>query len=202
MKIGICTGGGDCPGLNAVIRAVTRHGILNHGMDVFGVERSITGLMSDPPAVRRLTLKDVAGVINLGGTILGTENKGSPFKDPEKGAAAKAKAFKNWKSLGLDCLIVVGGDGTQRMALQLHDAGMPILGIPKTIDNDYAATDIAVGFTTAVDVAADAAEGTLTITAAADALVGDLANVVIRATGDFNGRAASTDVPVAVKIVE
>ncbi len=156
MKIGICTGGGDCPGLNAVIRAVTRHGILNHGMDVFGVERSITGLMSDPPAVRRLTLKDVAGVINLGGTILGTENKGSPFKDPEKGAAAKAKAFKNWKSLGLDCLIVVGGDGTQRMALQLHDAGMPILGIPKTIDNDYAATDIAVGFMTAVDVAADA----------------------------------------------
>ncbi len=156
MKIGICTGGGDCPGLNAVIRAVVRHAILNHRMEVYGVERSITGLMTDPPAVRRIHLHDVAGIINLGGTILGTENKGSPFKDPKRGEEAKAKAFQNWRSLGLDCLIVVGGDGTQRMALQLHEAGMPILGIPKTIDNDYAATDVAVGFMTAVDVAADA----------------------------------------------
>ena len=155
MKIGICTGGGDCPGLNAVIRAVTRHAILNHGMDVYGIECSINGLLCDPPAARKLSLSDVAGILDLGGTILGTSNKGSPFKDPEKGAQAKAKAFTNWKSLGLDCLLVVGGDGTQRMALQLHDAGMPIIGIPKTIDNDYSPTDISIGFMTAVEVAAD-----------------------------------------------
>jgi 6-phosphofructokinase 1 len=156
MKIGICTGGGDCPGLNAVIRAVARHAILNHGMDVYGIEQSINGLLCDPPAAKKLSLMDVAGIIDKGGTILGTSNKGSPFKDPQKGAEAKAKAFKNWKDLGLDCLIVVGGDGTQRMALQLHDAGMPIIGIPKTIDNDYLPTDISIGFMTAVDVAADA----------------------------------------------
>ncbi len=155
MKIGICTGGGDCPGLNAVIRAVTRHAILNHGMEVYGIEASLNGLMLEPPAVRILSLGDVAGIFDRGGTILGTSNKGSPFKDPEKGVQAKAKAFKNWKKLGLDCLLVVGGDGTQRMALQLHDAGMPIIGIPKTIDNDYAPTDISIGFMTAVEVAAD-----------------------------------------------
>jgi 6-phosphofructokinase 1 len=156
MKIGICTGGGDCPGLNAVIRAVARHAILNHGMEVYGIECSINGLLCDPPAARKLSLSDVAGIINLGGTILGTSNKGSPFKDAEAGEKAKAKAFTNWKKLGLDCLLVVGGDGTQRMALQLHDAGMPIIGIPKTIDNDYEPTDISIGFMTAVDVASDA----------------------------------------------
>jgi 6-phosphofructokinase 1 len=156
MKIGICTGGGDCPGLNAVIRAVTRHAILNHGMDVYGIECSINGLLCDPPAARKLSLSDVAGIINLGGTILGTSNKGSPFKDPEAGEKAKAKAFANWQKLGLDCLLVVGGDGTQRMALQLHSAGMPIIGIPKTIDNDYEPTDLSIGFMTAVEVATDA----------------------------------------------
>lgn len=156
MKIGICTGGGDCPGLNAVIRAVTRHAILNHGMEVFGIQCSINGLLCDPPAARRLSLADVAGIIDLGGTILGTSNKGSPFKDPASGEQAKATAFSNWKKLGLDCLLVVGGDGTQRMALQLHSAGMPIIGIPKTIDNDYEPTDISIGFMTAVDVATDA----------------------------------------------
>jgi ATP-dependent phosphofructokinase / diphosphate-dependent phosphofructokinase len=156
MKIGICTGGGDCPGLNAVIRAVTRHAILHHNMDVYGIECSINGLLCDPPAARQLSLSDVGGIIDLGGTILGTSNKGSPFKDPEGGEKAKAKAFANWKNLGLDCLLVVGGDGTQRMALQLHAAGMPIIGIPKTIDNDYEATDISIGFMTALDVATDA----------------------------------------------
>ncbi len=85
--------------------------------------------------------------------MLGTSNKGSPFKDPDKGPAAIQTALRNWKSLGLDALIVVGGDGTQRMALNLHDAGMPIIGIPKTIDNDYSPTDLSIGFTTAVEIA-------------------------------------------------
>lgn len=156
MKIAICTGGGDCPGLNAVIRAVTRHAILDHKMEVVGIFESINGLMSDPPKIRPLRLDDVAGILDRGGTILGTSNKGSPFKDPIKGPLAIATAMKNWKTLGLDALIVVGGDGTQRMALNLHDAGMPIIGIPKTIDNDYSPTDLSIGFTTAVEVAAEA----------------------------------------------
>jgi 6-phosphofructokinase 1 len=156
MKIGICTGGGDCPGLNAVIRAVTRHAILNYGIEVYGIENSINGLLCDPPAARKLELKDVVGILDRGGTILGTSNKGSPFKDTESGEKSKAKAHANWKTLGLDCLIVVGGDGTQRMAYQLHEAGMPIIGIPKTIDNDYEPTDISIGFMTAVEVATDA----------------------------------------------
>lgn len=156
MKIAICTGGGDCPGLNAVIRAVTRHAILNCGIEVIGIEESLNGLLCTPPRIRPLKLGDVAGILERGGTILGTSNKGSPFKDPEKGAAAIATALKNWKSLGLDALIVVGGDGTQRMALNLHDAGMPVIGIPKTIDNDYSPTDLSIGFMTAVEVAAEA----------------------------------------------
>jgi ATP-dependent phosphofructokinase / diphosphate-dependent phosphofructokinase len=156
VNIGICTGGGDCPGLNAVIRAVTRHAILNYGMEVFGVECSLNGILCSPPAVRKLTMSDVSGILHRGGTILGTSNKGSPFKDPKTGATAIANALTNWKSLGLDCLIVVGGDGTQRMALQLQNAGMPIIGIPKTIDNDYEPTDVSIGFMTAVEVASEA----------------------------------------------
>lgn len=156
MKIAICTGGGDCPGLNAVIRAVTRHAILNCGMEVIGVEESLNGLMCTPPRVRPLKLSDVSGIFERGGTILGTSNKGSPFRDPITGPQAIATALKNWQALGLDALLVVGGDGTQRMALNLHDAGMPIIGIPKTIDNDYSPTDLSIGFMTAVEVAADA----------------------------------------------
>ncbi|MCX6124347.1 MAG: ATP-dependent 6-phosphofructokinase [Proteobacteria bacterium] len=158
MKIAICTGGGDCPGLNAVIRSVTLHAVLNHKMEVTGVMQSINGLMSDPPTIRKLDLESVTGILERGGTILGTSNNGSPFKDPVAGPKALAMALKNWQKLGLDGLIVVGGDGTQRMALNLHSAGMPILGIPKTIDNDYSPTDLSVGFTTAVEVAAAAIE--------------------------------------------
>ena len=156
VNIGICTGGGDCPGLNAVIRAVTRHAILNYNMKVFGVECSINGIMTTPPAVRELTLNDVSGILLKGGTILGTSNAGTPFKDPETGAKGISNALANWKTLGLDCLIVVGGDGTQRMAVMLQDAGMPIVGIPKTIDNDYEPTDVSIGFMTAVEVASEA----------------------------------------------
>jgi phosphofructokinase-like protein len=156
MNIGICTGGGDCPGLNAVIRAVTRHAILNYGMKVFGIECSMNGIMTTPPAVRPLSLGDVSGILLKGGTILGTSNAGSPFKDPKTGAKAIANSLANWKTLGLDCLIVVGGDGTQRMAVTLQDAGMPIVGIPKTIDNDYEPTDVSIGFMTAVEVASEA----------------------------------------------
>jgi len=125
-------------------------------MEVVGIFESINGLLCTPPKIKPLTLDDVAGILDRGGTILGTSNKGSPFKDPKKGPDAIATALSNWQSLGLDCLLVVGGDGTQRMALNLHNAGMPIIGIPKTIDNDYSPTDLSIGFMTAVDVAAEA----------------------------------------------
>jgi ATP-dependent phosphofructokinase / diphosphate-dependent phosphofructokinase len=139
-----------------VIRSVTRHAILSHQMGVFGVYESINGILCDPPHIRPLTLRDVDGIVDRGGTILGTSNQGSPFKDPVAGPKAIATALKHWKTLGLDALIVVGGDGTQRMALNLHHAGMPIVGIPKTIDNDYSPTDLSIGFMTSVEVAAEA----------------------------------------------
>ena len=125
-------------------------------MEVFGIQDSLNGLMSDPPQIRQLRLEDTSGILDRGGTILGTSNKGSPFKDPDKGAHAVQTALKHWQALKLDALIVVGGDGTQRMALNLHTNGMPIIGIPKTIDNDYSATDLSVGYMTSVEVAADA----------------------------------------------
>ncbi len=155
-SIAICTGGGDCPGLNVVIRSVTRHAILNHNMDVYGVKQSLNGLLTDPPLISKLGLEDVAGIMDRGGTILGTSNKGSPFKDPIGGPKTIAKALKNWNALQLKALVVVGGDGTQRMALNLHHAGMPIVGVPKTIDNDYSPSDLSIGFMTAVEVASEA----------------------------------------------
>jgi 6-phosphofructokinase 1 len=155
MKIGICTGGGDCPGLNAVIRAAVRHGILNHNFEMYGIEESLNGLLCDKPQMRKLSLLDVAGIQDRGGTILGTSNKGSPFKG-EKGEATKQKLLENWRKCGLDGLIIVGGDGTQNIAKTLYEAGMPILGIPKTIDNDYGPTELSIGFLTAVDVASEA----------------------------------------------
>jgi len=156
MKLGLCTGGGDCPGLNAVIRAVVKYATGNLGATVIGIEDSFDGLFESPPRTRTVTPRDVAGILERGGTILGTSNKGSPFKGPDGGAAARNQIKAGFASLGLDALIVVGGDGTQGMASQIHAMGLPVIGIPKTIDNDFGPTDLSVGFLTAVDVAADA----------------------------------------------
>ncbi len=159
MKIGLSTGGGDCPGLNSVIRAIVRYAVGTLGHEVIGIEDSFTGLLERPYRVRSLDLRDVSGILNRGGTILGTTNSGNPFKvNPGKTKEAGDKSklvIDAYKDLGLDCVIVIGGDGTQSIAAQFSALGLNIIGIPKTIDNDLMQADITVGFETAVEVASD-----------------------------------------------
>ncbi len=159
--IGICTGGGDCPGLNAVIRAVVKAAIGLHGWRVIGVEDGFDGLIW-PEKCRELTLKEVSGVLPRGGTILGTTNRGNPFAYRiQEGGWTILKDFsdsvvENARKLGIDALVVVGGDGTLGIALKLCRKGLPVVGVPKTIDNDLSATDLTFGFDTAVATATDA----------------------------------------------
>ncbi len=160
MKIGLSTGGGDCPGLNSVIRAVVRHAVGTLGHEVIGIEDSFMGLMERPYRIRHMGLRDVSGILNRGGTILGTTNSGNPFKIKLGNNPATCDKstllLEAYQDLGLDCIIVIGGDGTQSIAHQLNQIGINIIGIPKTIDNDLLGADITVGFETAVEVASDA----------------------------------------------
>jgi len=157
MRIGISTGGGDCPGLNAIIRAFVKCAIRKHKIQVYGIEDSLDGLVDRPTRIRPLSEKDVRGILDRGGTILGTSNRGSPFKAADGGAAVRARITEAWAENKLDGLIMIGGDGTQGMAMVMaRELGIPLIGIPKTIDNDFGATQLSVGFMTAVDVAADA----------------------------------------------
>lgn len=149
-KIGVLTGGGDCPGLNAVIRAVTKKAILVHGWEVIGIEDGYEGLMEK--RYRNLGYDDVSGILALGGTILGTSNRVNPYKY----AGGRRAAVKNIKELGIGCLVCIGGDGTLSIAHKLHKDGVPVVGVPKTIDNDIRGTDIAFGFDSAVTVATEA----------------------------------------------
>lgn len=159
-KLGILTGGGDCPGLNAVIRAVVKTAHHDYGMDVLGIEDGYEGLLEK--RARPLSSDDVSGILTHGGTILGTSNTANPFKVPviSKNSIQfqdhSAKAIKNFRSWKLDALVVVGGDGTLSSARKLSDLGIPVVGIPKTIDNDLEGTDFTFGFHTAVSVATDA----------------------------------------------
>ncbi len=160
-RIGILTGGGDCSGLNAVIRAVTRSAIIEHDAEVVGIEDGFEGLIFDRH--RKLTVADTKEILPLGGTILGTTNKGHPFEyrefDKEGGVTVKdysKQTVENFKNLKLDCLFVVGGDGTLQLAHRFCEMGLPLIGIPKTIDNDLVGTDYTFGYQTAVQVASDA----------------------------------------------
>ncbi len=159
--IGISTGGGDCPGLNAVIRAVVRSAIRCHGWRVLGIRDGFEGLLH-PEQSRWLSLDDVRDILPRGGTILGTTNRGNPFeyRVEENGVTTvrdlSDRVIENSRALGLDALVVVGGDGTQRIGLRLHEKGLPVVGVPKTIDNDLAATDSTFGFDTALHVATEA----------------------------------------------
>ncbi len=162
MKIGILTGGGDCPGLNAVVRGVTKSA-LRRGWEVIGFRDGYRGLVEQD--FTQLHDHDVSGIIIRGGTILGTSNTANPFAYtlPPLGSAAKPKdlsslAFRNFKALGLDALVAIGGDGTLTMAEQLHKRGMPVVGVPKTIDNDLSATDVTFGFDSALNVATEAVD--------------------------------------------
>jgi len=159
--IGISTGGGDCPGLNAVIRAAVRCAIMKYGWKVIGIEDGFDGLIW-PDRSRELTLQDVSGILPRGGTILGTTNRGNPFRYKETVNGEEvvrdrtSEVLANAKKLGLDAVIVIGGDGTQTIGLQLFRKGLPVVGVPKTIDNDLSATEITFGFDTALHACTDA----------------------------------------------
>ena len=159
-KIGVLTGGGDCPGLNAVIRAVTRNAILNYGYEVIGYRFGYRGLYKNE--TMPLTLETVSGIQHKGGTILYSSNKDNLFDYTveENGVEVKKDvsdvAIENMRKEGVDALIVIGGDGTLTSARDFGRKGVKVIGVPKTIDNDLASTDFTFGFNTAVGVATEA----------------------------------------------
>ncbi len=159
-KIGILTGGGDCPGLNAVIRGVTKCAIIEHGMDVIGFNDGFLGLIEKRFSL--LTFEGVSGILTQGGTILGSDNKANPFEYTvtECGKQVKVdvsdKCMELYNDLGLDALICVGGDGTMTIAQMMAEKGAKIVGLPKTIDKDLEGTDITFGFDSARAIATEA----------------------------------------------
>ncbi len=155
-RIGILTAGGDCPGLNAAIRGVGKTAIVEYGMEVIGFSSGYTGLIHKQYV--ELKEKDLSGILTLGGTIIGTSRE-KPFKiiteeDNEKPALIK----QNYKDLGLDALVCIGGNGTMKTAHLLSNIGLNVIGIPKTIDNDVWGTDLTFGFDSAVNIATEAVD--------------------------------------------
>jgi ATP-dependent phosphofructokinase / diphosphate-dependent phosphofructokinase len=161
QTIGIANGGGDCPGLNAVIRGVVRSAILGHGWKIIGIQDGFDGLIW-PERCIPLTVESVAGILPRGGTILGTTNRGNPFHYAVEECGKQVirdfslRCCENARELGLDALIAIGGDGTLTIARDLGRLGIPIVGVPKTIDNDLSATEVSFGFDTALHVATEA----------------------------------------------
>ncbi|MDR2036456.1 MAG: 6-phosphofructokinase [Bacteroidales bacterium] len=154
MKIGILTAGGDCPGINATIRGVGKAAI-TYGMEVIGIQDGFSGLMFNDYIP--LDEQKLSGILTLGGTILGTSRE-KPFKKKEGDLIAdKPQLIKqNYTKMGFDCIVCIGGNGTQKTAAQLSEIGLNVLGIPKTIDNDVWGTDVTFGFDTAVNIATEA----------------------------------------------
>ncbi len=159
--IAILTGGGDCPGLNAVIRGVVRSAVLQRGWRVIGIEDGFDGLLGEP-RWRELTLDAVRGILPRGGTILGTSNRGNPLAYPVETnngielVDVSDQVVANVRELGVDALIAVGGDGTLKIARALQEKGLPMVGVPKTIDNDLRGTDVTFGYNTAVGIVTEA----------------------------------------------
>ena len=160
-RIGVLTGGGDCPGLNAVIRAVVKSAC-NLGWEVLGFEDGFTGVVEerlDPSVLDRVAVR---GILDRGGTILGTSNKANPFRYPVLRGDTfveedlSDRAIERLKRLGVECLVCIGGDGTLKIAHQLAQKGFPVVGCPKTIDNDLSDTDVTFGFDTARSIATEA----------------------------------------------
>jgi 6-phosphofructokinase 1 len=154
--IGILTSGGDCPGLNAAIRGVAKPAISDFHIEVIGIEKGFRGLVENHSRV--LHLHDISGILSLGGTILGTSRE-KPHKMPLPNGEAvdmTSRAVETYNRLGLDCLVCLGGNGTHKVAYNLMKQGLNVLGLPKTIDNDLAETDITFGFDSAVTTAAQA----------------------------------------------
>jgi 6-phosphofructokinase 1 len=158
--IGIVTGGGDAPGLNAVIRAAVKTAVNEYGLRVVGIEDSFEGLL-DGTRVRELKPADVRGLLPRGGTILGTRNRGKFVVRQEEAdgvnqEAIYREALENIERLGIEAMVVVGGEGTLSIASEFDRRGVPVVGVPKTIDNDLAATELTFGFMTALDIATEA----------------------------------------------
>jgi 6-phosphofructokinase 1 len=159
-RIGILTGGGDCPGLNAVIRSVAKPAMSYVNASVIGILDGFEGMVEG--RMRELSALDVSGIVNLGGTILGTSNKGDPFHYPENTpdgiriVDASHRALRNYQEWGLDALVAIGGDGSMNIAHKFSGMGMNVVGVPKTIDNDLEATDVTFGYDSALHVATEA----------------------------------------------
>lgn len=160
-RIGLLTGGGDCPGLNAVIRSVAKGALLNRGIEVVGFNNGFKGLVENDG--RLICETAVSGILHRGGTILGTTNRDNPFSFGVVDSAGKVfyedrsrQALEHLRQWRVDCLVVVGGDGSLALGHRFAQMGVPVIGIPKTIDNDLSATDITFGFDSAVATATDA----------------------------------------------
>ncbi len=159
-RIGLLTGGGDCPGLNAVIRAVVKTANLQYNSETFGFQDGFKGLVENYG--RLLSVSSVSGILPRGGTILGTTNRDNPFEflvienGKEEYRDCSDKIFENVEKLDIDALVVIGGDGSLHIANRLHKMGLPVVGVPKTIDNDLSATDVTFGFNTALNTASEA----------------------------------------------
>lgn len=159
-RIGIMTGGGDCPGLNPVIRSVVRTAVLKYGLEVYGIKNGYKGLYHGE--IIPLTPENISGILPVGGTILFSSNKDNLFKYPvEENGEMVIKdmshvGVENLKKAGIDALIIVGGDGTLTSGRDFSNLGVKVIGVPKTIDNDLASTDTTFGFDTAVSVATEA----------------------------------------------
>jgi 6-phosphofructokinase 1 len=184
--IGLVTGGGDAPGLNAVIRAVVKTAATEYNLRVVGIEDSFEGLL-DETRTRELTPADVRGLLPRGGTILGTRSRG---RFVERGGADGAdvkpeeiyrQATDNLRRLGIDALIVLGGEGTLGIAAEFDKLGVPVVGVPKTIDNDLAFTELTFGFVTALDIATEALDRLHTTAASHDRVM--ILEVMGRHTG-------------------
>jgi 6-phosphofructokinase 1 len=162
-KVLVSTGGGDCPGLNAVIRGIVKRANQEGDWEVWGSMEAFNGLMEEPTRLVRLDNEAVSGIHVRGGTIIKTTNKGNPLDFPEVQPDGTVKSVNRipqlvarTKELGFDAIINIGGDGSQAISQALHEAGMPVVGVPKTIDNDLSSTDFTFGFQTAVQTATDA----------------------------------------------
>src|SRR5215212_1800693 len=203
-QIGILTGGGDAPGLNAVIRAIVRTAIGEYGMKCIGIEDSFEGILGEQHTVT-LTQKSVSGILPRGGTILGTRNRGSFVKmvdgRPFYPELPIGEAVANLQSLEIEALIVLGGEGTLAIAEQFHKRGFPVIGVPKTIDNDLAATELTFGFMTAIDIATEALDRLHTTAASHDRVM--ILEVMGRNTGWIalhSGLAGSADIILVPEI--
>jgi 6-phosphofructokinase 1 len=162
-KILVLTGGGDCPGLNAVIRGIHKAAMTDGNYEVYGCIEAFNGLLKDPVEIIKLSKKKVGGIHVKGGTILKTTNKGNPLEFPIKNKDGSytykdmsTALIKKIKKLGFEAVINIGGDGSQKISQTLYEKGLNIVGVPKTIDNDLSATDLTFGFSTAVQIATEA----------------------------------------------